>query len=210
MALYQSELGQVRWVMSQSVNSRSEAGSRADSAEEASSEPKGHPAAKRRRSNYPRAGWTEDAKANITYLRGRAQALRQRGFDQSDAGCHRAGQLNCLPSENGGKVRAERSPIRSAAEFESVCHSVDELLDEAWQAASGEDPKYARWVDWWYGTCVEATYKNLHYAEATIVRLYSPIEVRYAIRDALRVAGVVAVMLQGRVEGCYLYCLPWK
>jgi hypothetical protein len=123
-------------------------------------------------------------RTNITFLQGRVASLRKRGFQQSDVGCHRAG-LVCSSSGNGEALPAERSPVRSSDEFESVCDAVDALLSRAWRAANGEDPKHV-WTDWWYGACVEATYKNLHYAEAEIVRLYSPVEVRYAIRDALR------------------------
>ena len=36
------------------------------------------------------------------------------------------------------------------------------------------------------GACIEATYKNIHRAEAAIVRLYNEDEVRHAFPDALR------------------------
>jgi hypothetical protein len=46
-------------------------------------------------------------------------------------------------------------------------------LDIAYAAATGMHPRYIPVVSAWNGACIEAAYKNIHYAEALIAHLYN-------------------------------------
>jgi hypothetical protein len=67
-----------------------------------------------------------------------------------------------------------------------MCAEVGHFLERAEHAATGEEPRYRRFRSWWSGTSTEAAYKNLHYAEASLARLYEPVEIRAELPDAVR------------------------
>ena len=123
----------------------------------------------------PTGMWAEDARANVAYLRGRTNALRGRDTDGRAV-------ATSAPEETARGLTQARNP----AERDAVCDAVDRHLAMALAACTGQEPPYRRLRDWWTGSCVEATYKNLHYAEATLARLYDPADVRFAVPDALR------------------------
>ncbi len=76
--------------------------------------------------------------------------------------------------------------VLSYPEIKAMCAEVGNFLDRAERAAKGEEPRYQRFRSWWSGTSTEAAYKNLHYAEASMARLYEPAEIRAELPDAVR------------------------
>jgi len=155
--------------------------------------------------------WAEDAKANIWFLRGKLEIIRarerMRQFEPSrkphtvdlrtstPTGVSTVNELTRQVPESVGFVEhrllhnSSPSPSSSADRNEEVaatCRAVETLLDKAEDAALGNCPRFSWFISWWSGTGVEATYRNLHYAEALIARLYTVEEVRCAVPDALR------------------------
>ena len=65
---------------------------------------------------------------------------------------------------------------------DAIRRSVEKLLEQAENAANGDNPRFL-WVrSWWRGTLIEAAYQNLHAAEAEIVPLYDQLESRPSSR----------------------------
>lgn len=108
----------------------------------------------------PRRVWTQDVVVKAEVLRTRVQEVR--------ASQHVAGS----------------APL-DAARVEAVCDGVERLLDAAVSAAHWEDPKPSRWTNWWRGTLVEASYENLHAAEALLASLYSDDDVDAEVPEAV-------------------------
>jgi hypothetical protein len=153
--------------------------------------------------------WTEDAKANIRFLRGKLniiiarECMRDPKLAEKD---RTIGVWTVTRSEVSIKSEltslislardfVERQILRHSPpspsahrheEITAICVTVGTLLDNAEGAASGVYPRFRPFISWWSGASVEATYKNLHYAEAVIARLYTVDEVRFALPDALR------------------------
>jgi hypothetical protein len=72
-------------------------------------------------------------------------------------------------------------------EVKTICTSVGVLLTYSRKAAYGLGPDYqGRLREWWSGRCAEAAYKNMHYAEATLARLYNEQEIKSQVLDAVR------------------------
>jgi hypothetical protein len=101
------------------------------------------------------ATWAQDAKANIAILRTRMELVKDRPASQE---------------------------IPRAKEF---LDAVAELLDAAERAAEGRSPRYWPLISAWSGTCIEAAFKNVHSAEAALVYLYEPAEMRAEIPEAV-------------------------
>jgi hypothetical protein len=116
--------------------------------------------------------WTEDAKASIRYIRVKQKVIAARHKSRNE---YQLDQAKC-----------NQIPRMSQHEIQVMCESVGRLLDNASKAANGLDPKHRRLKEWWAGTCAEAAYKNIHYAEATLARLYEPREVKSEVLDAVR------------------------
>lgn len=119
--------------------------------------------------------WAEDAKSNIRYLRARLDVIRAR-----------EGLLDYAKCDPDAALCSHVQAQSRRREIAATCVNVSKLLDGAQKAAMGEEPRYLPIVSPWTGACIEATYKNIHYAEAAIVRLYDPEEVAFAAPDALR------------------------
>jgi hypothetical protein len=112
--------------------------------------------------------WVEDAIANINYLEARHLALTTRFGTEEPSG--------------NGKVHG-----MSKDEVKTICKSVGVLLRYSRNAAYGLYPDYqGRLKAWWSGRCAEAAYKNMHYAEATLARLYNEQEIKSQVLDAVR------------------------
>lgn len=78
--------------------------------------------------------------------------------------------------------RARLSAIRTrlvplTAPQEATVAHVEKLLQQAEDAANGEDPRFLRLLSWWRGSLIEAAYLNLHAAESEIVPLYNNFEI---------------------------------
>ncbi|HEY4994165.1 MAG TPA: hypothetical protein VII33_18990 [Nakamurella sp.] len=68
---------------------------------------------------------------------------------------------------------------------DAIRRSVEKLLEQAENAANGDNPIFL-WVrSWWRGTLIEAAYQNLHAAEAEIVPLYDQFEVDAEFPEAV-------------------------
>ena len=118
--------------------------------------------------------WTESARANIRYLYVRQRAIAQRNTVDP--------------------TYSDRILHKSQGECFVICKLVSQFLSRAVDAANAVDPKSGRVREWFTGVRAEATYKNIHYAEATIARLYNPHEVKSEALDAVRRArSVLAV-----------------
>jgi hypothetical protein len=70
-------------------------------------------------------------------------------------------------------------------EADAVDAGVRTLLDKAANAAYRIDPKPRHLPNWWRGTLYDAGFQNLHAAEAEIVMLYDPGELRAELPEAL-------------------------
>jgi hypothetical protein len=70
-------------------------------------------------------------------------------------------------------------------EADAIEDGVRALLDKASAAAHRVDPQPRRLPNWWRGTLYEAGFQHLHAAEAEIVRLYNPDELRAELPEAL-------------------------
>jgi hypothetical protein len=82
-------------------------------------------------------------------------------------------------------MRMHASPLCNES-IDATCEAVGVLLSRARQAAEGACPQYRPFWNWWSGTGPEAAYRNLHYAEAAIARLYNPQEVAAEVTDVVR------------------------
>jgi hypothetical protein len=158
--------------------------------------------------------WAEDAKANIEYLEFKLNAIKVRNEVATNArqdggkewgkeapgslGINRRGPLLrtleiLWSSAKLGRVglsatntEKERESLLTQDEIDNTCRSVSSLLKRARDAATGARPAYRPFWSWWSGTGTEAAYKNQHYAEAAIARLYNSEEVCAEIPDAVR------------------------
>lgn len=154
-------------------------------------------------------GWAEDAKANIRFFRGRLNIIAARECMREPKparkGCTvgvgtAAGTEASIKSEPTRRISQAKDFVKSQIlrhspppplanrhkEATATCVAVGTLLDKAEAAASGVRPRYCPFISWWSGAGIEAAYKNLHYAEAAMARLYTVDEVRFAVRDASR------------------------
>jgi hypothetical protein len=121
------------------------------------------------RENGHGKAWAEDAKSNIRYLRSRLDAVSSRAYASTHhPACDHAA-----------------SPDRQIDRMQ-VAVDARAQLDIAYAAATGMRPRYIPVVSAWNGACIEAAYKNIHYAEALIAHLYNEEDVRHAAPDALR------------------------
>ena len=121
------------------------------------------------RENGHGKAWAEDAKSNIHYLRSRLDAVSSRAYTSTHhPACDHA---------TGPDRQIDRMQVAVDARAQ---------LDIAYAAATGMHPRYIPVVSAWNGACIEAAYKNIHYAEALIAHLYNEEDVRHAAPDALR------------------------
>lgn len=123
--------------------------------------------------------WAEDAKSNIRYLRARLDTIQVRTILPD----HAKYDSDIPDSDDSASQRRHHV---SQAEIAAICANANNLLDNAQRAAIGKEPKYLPLISPWTGACIEATYKNIHYAESVVARLYSSEEVAYAMPDAAR------------------------
>ncbi len=132
--------------------------------------------------------WSQEATAEIALLRVRVDIITRRrqlsddaeaGEDTTGAGPRRWSMLRRRPA----RPEAEQPTPQEAR---AICQGVQALLTQAELAADGRRPKYGMIRTWWSGNCIEAAFKNIHNAEATLAVLYSPGEVRAEIPDAVR------------------------
>lgn len=131
--------------------------------------------------------WAEDAKANIGFLRGKLDIIKARECTRELEPARKDHAINSGASAPSGvSTKNELTRRISHEEVAATCRAVETLLHKAEDAALGNSPRFYWFVSWWSGTGVEAAYKNLHYAEALIARLYNCEEVRCAVPDALR------------------------
>ena len=107
--------------------------------------------------------WAQDATAEIEFLKAKSRAISTR--------------LGQLPTVEFGQTRQEAQAIYDA---------VENLLALATAATCGERPKYRRVLSWWTGNCVEAAFRNIHNAEATLAALYDNEQARAEIPEAVR------------------------
>src|SRR4051794_33610800 len=70
-------------------------------------------------------------------------------------------------------------------EGEAVARRVAQLVEHARDAALRKDPIPGRWWNWWRGTLVEASYRNLHAARAEIIDLYDEADLQAEARSAI-------------------------
>jgi hypothetical protein len=105
---------------------------------------------------------------------------------------HRLGN-GCGPRMSGSNVdvlgsRLNEIVARSetlSGRKDAIRRSVEKLLEQAENAANGDNPIFL-WVrSWWRGTLIEAAYQNLHAAEAEIVPLYDQFEVDAEFPEAV-------------------------
>src|SRR5664279_5756604 len=105
---------------------------------------------------------------------------------------HRLGN-GCGPRMSGSNVdvlgsRLNEIVARSetlSGRKDAIRRSVEKLLEQAENAANGDNPRFL-WVrSWWRGTLIEAAYQNLHAAEAEIVPLYDQLEVEAEFPEAI-------------------------
>jgi hypothetical protein len=68
---------------------------------------------------------------------------------------------------------------------EEVIKGVRRLIQRAREAAYRDNPIPSRWAIWWRGTLIEASYQNLHAAEALIAELYSGGEIDAELPEAV-------------------------
>lgn len=112
-----------------------------------------------------RTAWAEDAKTTITDVRAKLAVITARPTDP--------------------QVEPPLVP--------AVTEQVKRFLGNAHDAAWGVEPRHRLFLSWWNGTSTEATYRNLHAAEACIAHLYSADDIRVELPDAVRRAnGVLA------------------
>lgn len=145
--------------------------------------------------------WAVDAKANIAYFQYKLDAIRIRSYTEVGqaraaaeaaarrpvhSGLRQAGSKLTTLSRRTAHSTPDADRTRSEAEIANTCLAVSKLLDKASVAADGRDPQYRPVWSWWSGTGPEAAYKNLHYAEAAIARLYNQKEIRAEIPDVVR------------------------
>jgi hypothetical protein len=109
--------------------------------------------------------WAQDALANCNHLSGKLLAIRSR-----------------WPAEH--EQTSPSDPLD--VEGQARCRAVAELIEKAESAAHGKHPRYQPVVSPFSGNCVEAAFRNAHYAEAALARLYSPAEIRAALPEAVR------------------------
>ncbi len=108
--------------------------------------------------------WAQQVMADCAYLSGRLQAIRGR-----------LGLLSPHSDDNDRKFR----------ENQEWCTAIALMIRNAECAAMGVAPKRRFVASAWSGNCIEAAFKNLHYAEAALARLYSPDEIKAAVPEAL-------------------------
>jgi hypothetical protein len=83
------------------------------------------------------------------------------------------------------QVRGPRGTNPADKEVDAICEGVRHFLERAEDAAEGHNPRHSFFKSWWHGSGVEASFQNLHRAEAEIVRLYDDDEVESAIPEAV-------------------------
>jgi hypothetical protein len=120
--------------------------------------------------------WAEDAKAQLRYLNFKLEAIKARN--------HAICQLNGVHRWIKQK-KLHATPLPPEA-IKTTCEQVNELANRVEDALTGSSPQYRPLISWWSGTCTEAAYRNLHYAEAAIARLYSEWEIIAELPDAVR------------------------
>jgi len=112
-----------------------------------------------------RKTWTQDVIANCEYLSAKVHAIRERLGPP-------AGSLN------------DADP--NYREYHAWCDAVESMICNAQCAALGLNPRYSYLRSAWSGNCIEAAFKHLHYAEATLARLYDDEEIKAAVPEAVQ------------------------
>jgi hypothetical protein len=112
-----------------------------------------------------RKTWTQDVIANCEYLSAKVHAIRERLGPP-------AGPLN------------DTDP--NYREYHAWCDAVESMIRNAQCAALGLNPRYSHLRSAWSGNCIEAAFKHLHYAEATLARLYDDEEIKAAVPEAVQ------------------------
>jgi hypothetical protein len=107
----------------------------------------------------PKRVWVQDVDVSASLLEAQLPAL---------AVARRALESRLLRSR---RRSAARHLEQLQAEWE-IQDEVCALLDRARQAARRKEPLPNRVVNWWGGRLIEASYQNLHAAEALMVELY--------------------------------------
>jgi hypothetical protein len=119
--------------------------------------------------------WAEDAKANIMYFEAKLKLITTRNNPENGS----QPRLDAFQTDAANGAPCLKSHrVLSYPEIKAMCAEVGNFLDRAERAAKGEEPRYQWFRSWWSGTSTEAAYKNLHYAEASMARLYEPAEIR--------------------------------
>jgi hypothetical protein len=120
--------------------------------------------------------WAVDAKAQLEYLRFKHETIcgRNQAISKRNAIARRVIE------------RRLHTPRIHREIIDDSLDGINTLLSRAEMAANGSCPQYRPFWSWWSGTGTEAAYRNLHYAEAAIVRLYNRAEVEAEIPDAVR------------------------
>jgi hypothetical protein len=150
--------------------------------------------------------WAEDAKAKISYFKFKLETIRTRNAAErptseasegrvattggSDWPASAPGIAQPIDADIASTATATDRRTPSPAELDVTCHLVNELLSRAAAAAAGISPRYRPFWGWWSGAGIEAAYRNLHYAEASIARLYNKEEVRAETPEVVRRARV--------------------
>jgi len=120
--------------------------------------------------------WVQNVDANVSLLEARLEVSRAR--------------RRVVGERYRDRLESEHAPhdedLEERLAAESALDSrVQELLDRARRAALRQEPAPNRLVNWWGGRLIEASYQNLHAAEALIVGLYDWDEVEAETPEAI-------------------------
>lgn len=83
------------------------------------------------------------------------------------------------------RLRAIRTSTQPDPRAVELLDGADRMIRQARDAAFGDNPIPTRISNWWRGTLIEASYQNLHGAEAILARLYSDAEVDAEVPEAV-------------------------